>query len=70
LQKRLFYTAKVPILQRKTGAFAKPNNCNDFSYVFSLQNKPDIIGFSSCIFLSAIVRNIERAKDYIPALYW
>ena len=38
LQKCLFYTVKVPILQRKTTAFAKPNNLVLFRDVLSLQN--------------------------------
>jgi len=38
-QKRLFCTAKVPILQRKTTAFATPNNYDYFFLLFILQNQ-------------------------------
>ena len=50
LLKRLFCTAKAPILQRKTAAFAMPNNCFRFLHVFSLQSKGGIYSFLLCFF--------------------
>ena len=43
LQKCLFYTPKVPVLQRKTGTFVISNRYYRFFKIFSLQNNSSIL---------------------------